>query len=102
MSLSCEIPLIIYIERRSETTILLSFDPEKAFDRVNRSFFLLDLLVAVGFGPDFCRWIATLYNGAYMPIILLIGLLSEFPRVILREYALIKDFVLRTLWDKSN
>ena len=32
--------------------------------------FLLDLLVAVGLGPDFCRLIATLYNGAYMRIIL--------------------------------
>ena len=62
--------MIIYIERTSETTILVSLDREKAFDRVNRSF-LLDLLVAVGFGPDFCRWIATLYNGAYMRIILI-------------------------------
>ena len=47
----------------------MSLDQEKAFDRVNRSF-LLDLLVAVGFGPDFCRWIATLYNGAYIRVIL--------------------------------
>ena len=47
----------------------MSLDQEKAFDRVNRCF-LVDLLVAVGFGPDFCRWIATLYNGAYMHIIL--------------------------------
>ena len=47
-----------YIERTNETAILVSLDQEKAFDRVNRSF-LLDLLVAVGFGPDFCRWIAT-------------------------------------------
>ena len=47
----------------------VSLDQEKAFDRVNRSF-LLNLLVSVGFGPDFCRWIATLYNGAYMRIIL--------------------------------
>ena len=58
-----------YIERTNETAILVSLDQEKAFDRVNRSF-LLDLLVAVGFGSDFCRWIATLYNGAYMRIIL--------------------------------
>ena len=58
-----------YIGRTNETAILVSLDQEKAFDRVNRSF-LLDLLVAVGFGPDFCRWIATLYNGAYMRIIL--------------------------------
>ena len=58
-----------YIERTNETAILVSLDQKKAFDRVNRSF-LLDLLVAVGFSPDFCRWIATLYIGAYMRIIL--------------------------------
>jgi len=58
-----------YIKRTNETTILVSLDQEKAFDRVNRSF-LIDLLVAVGFGPDFRRWIATLYNGACMRIIL--------------------------------
>ena len=58
-----------YIECTNETAILVSLDQEKAFDRVNRSF-LLDLLVVVGFGLDFCRWIATLYNGAYMRIIL--------------------------------
>ena len=58
-----------YIERTNEKAVLVSLDQEKAFDRVNRSF-LLDLLVAVGFDRDFCRWIATLYNGAYMRIIL--------------------------------
>ena len=47
----------------------MCLDQEKAFDRVSRNF-LLDILVAVDFGRDFCRWIATLYNGAYMPIIL--------------------------------
>ena len=58
-----------YIECTNETAILVSLDQEKAFDRVNRSF-LLDFLVIEGFGLDFCRWIATLCNGAYMRIIL--------------------------------
>ena len=53
-----------YIERTNETAILASLDQEKAFDRVNRSF-LFDLLVAVGFGPDFCRWIATRLHAHY-------------------------------------
>ena len=53
-----------YIERTNETPILVSLDQEKAFDRVNRSF-LLDLLIAVGFGPDFCRWIATRLHAHY-------------------------------------
>ena len=57
-----------HIKRTNETTILVSPGQKKAFDRLNRSF-LIDLLVAVGFGPDFCRWIATLYNGACMCII---------------------------------
>ena len=48
---------------------LISVDQEKAFDRVNRSF-LLKHLEVYGFGPDFCRWISTFYNGAFMQIIL--------------------------------
>ena len=58
-----------YIQRTDEPAILVSLDQEKAFDRVNRPF-LLQLLRAYGFGLDFCRWISTFYNGAYMQIIL--------------------------------
>ena len=58
-----------YIQRTDESAILISLDQEKAFDRVNRSF-LLKLLQVYGFGPDFCRWISTFYNGAFMQIIL--------------------------------
>ena len=54
-----------YIERTNETGILVSLDQEKAFDRVNRSF-LISLLKHFGFGPSFCNWIFTLYNGANM------------------------------------
>ena len=57
-----------YIEQTDEAAILLSLDQEKAFDRVNRSF-LTDLLYHLGFGLNFCRWIDTFYNGAYMQII---------------------------------
>ena len=56
-----------FIERTGETGILVSLDQEKAFDRVNRSF-LMNLLEHFGFGPSFCSWILTLYNGAYMRI----------------------------------
>ena len=58
-----------YIQRTDESAILISLDQEKAFDRVNRSF-LLKLLQVYGFGPDFCRWISTFYNGAFMQITL--------------------------------
>ena len=57
-----------YIDRTNETGILISLDQEKAFDRVNRTF-LLNLLSRFGFGPSFCFWINTLYNGANMRII---------------------------------
>ena len=57
-----------FIERTDETGILVSLDQEKAFDRVNR-FFLMNLLEQFGFGPSFCSWIFTLYNGAYMRIL---------------------------------
>ena len=57
-----------YIDRTGETGILVSLDQEKAFDRVNRSF-LMTLLEHYGFGPSFCNCIRTLYNGAYMCIL---------------------------------
>ena len=64
-----------YVSRTNETGILVSLDQEKAFDRVDRSF-LLKLLNHFGFGPSFCRWISTLYNGAFMRIIVN-GFLSD-------------------------
>ena len=62
------IDVLDYIDRTTETGILISLDQEKAFDRVNRTF-LLNLLSRFGFGPSFCFWINTLYNGANMRII---------------------------------
>ena len=56
--------------------MLVSLDQEKAFDRVNRPF-LIDLLVAVGFGPDFCRWIATFTKTLCYKRIILINRLTE-------------------------
>ena len=54
---------LAFIERTKETSILLSLDQEKAFDRVNRSF-LLNLLELFGFGPWFRACIFTLYKEA--------------------------------------
>lgn len=64
-----------YISRTNETGILVSLDQEKAFDRVDRSF-LLKVLRHFGFSPGFCNWIATLYNGAFMRV-LVNGFLSD-------------------------
>ena len=58
-----------YIDRTGEAGILVSLDQEKAFDRVNYSF-LFNLLSHFGFGPDFLKWIRTLYFEANMRIIL--------------------------------
>ena len=58
-----------YIQETDECAILVSLDQEKAFDRVDRTF-LLQLLEIYGFGPDFCRWITTLYDDAFMRIII--------------------------------
>ena len=60
--------ILDYIDRTDETGILVSLDQEKAFDRVNHSF-LQNLLVHFGFGPNFCCWINTFYNGANMRVI---------------------------------
>jgi len=48
-----------------ECAILVSLDQDKAFDRVDRTF-LLQLFEVFGFGPDFCRWITTLYDDTFM------------------------------------
>ena len=67
VTLLCDV--LDYIQRTDQSAILISLDQEKAFNRVNHPF-LLKLLRVYGFGPDFCRWISTFYNGAFMQIIL--------------------------------
>ena len=57
-----------FINRSGETGILISLDQERAFDRVDRTF-LMNLLNLFCFGPSFWNWIFTLYNDAYMQII---------------------------------
>ena len=59
---------LAFIDRTGETGILLALDQEKAFDRVDR-IFLLNLLEHFGFGPWFRACIATLYNGAFMQVL---------------------------------
>ena len=56
------------IERTGEAGILLSLDQEKAFDRVDRNL-LLNLLEHFGFGLWFRACITTLYNGAFMQVL---------------------------------
>ena len=60
--------ILHFIDWSGETGILISLDQEKAFDRVDRNF-LMNLLNLFGFGPSFRNWIFTLYNDAYMQII---------------------------------
>ena len=56
-----------FIDGSGETCIPISLDQEKAFDRVDRTF-LTNLLNLFGFCPSFRNWIFTLYNDAYMQI----------------------------------
>ena len=59
---------LAFIERTEEAGILLSLNQEKAFDRVDRTF-LSNLLQHFGFGPWFRSCISTLYNGAFMQVL---------------------------------
>ena len=59
---------LAFIDRTGETGILLSLDQEKAFDRVDR-IFLLNLLEHFAFGPWFRACIVTLYNAAFMQVL---------------------------------
>lgn len=57
-----------HINTTNETSILISLDQEKAFDRVDHAF-LCGTLEHFGFGPSFSQWISTLYHGASTKII---------------------------------
>ena len=57
-----------YIERSGENGIFVSLDQEKAFNRVNRPF-LLKLLTHFVFGPSLRNWTFTIYQGAYIRIL---------------------------------
>ena len=67
-----------YINLTDETSILVSLDQEKAFDRVDRSF-LNNVLQKFGFGPVFLRWISTLYQDAVMQILVNGFLTDQIP-----------------------
>ena len=57
--------IIDFIQETDGCAILVSLDQEKAIDRVHCSF-LLNLLEIYGFGPDFCRWISSLYEDSFI------------------------------------
>ena len=60
---------IIDLQETDECATLVSLDQEKAFDRVTH-IFLLQLFEVYDFCPDFCRWVSTLYNDAFLQIII--------------------------------
>ena len=74
-----------HIDRTNETSILISLDQEKAFDRVNRTF-LLNLLSRFGFGPSFCFWINTLYNGGAQGLCYKVGVYADDTTCIVKSY----------------
>lgn len=52
---------IMNISKKQSTTIIVSLDTEKAFDKVNWHF-LFTVLQKFGFGEIFIQWIKTLYS----------------------------------------
>ena len=58
--------------------MVLSLDQEKAFDRVDWSY-LQNVLVAMGFGSSFCRWILLLYTGINSAVLVNGNLSQAFP-----------------------
>ena len=60
---------------RNVSSIFISFDQAKAFDRVSHEY-LFRVLTAFGFGASLIKWIALLYNDIYSQV-LVNGYLSE-------------------------
>ena len=52
---------IDYVRAKNLSAAIVSLDQEKAFDRVNHGF-LQQVLKRFNFGPDFRRWVVTIYN----------------------------------------
>lgn len=67
-----------YIDLTGETGILINLDEEKAFDRVDRTF-LGNVLKRFGCGPNFQRWLDTLYCNANMRVLVNVFLTEQIP-----------------------
>ena len=59
LQLVCD--LLDMINKTNETSILVTLDQEKSFDRVDHDF-PMRTLAKLGFGLAFCQWIALFYN----------------------------------------
>ena len=57
------------IDETNGTSILLSLDQEKAFDRVDHDF-LIRTFVKFGFGQSFCSWIRIFHSNVFSRIII--------------------------------
>ena len=53
--------VIDYTEQKDIGCALINLDQQKAFDRVSH-FWLFSVLEAIGFGPEFLRWVDVLYS----------------------------------------
>ena len=57
--------LIDLANKEDDTAAFIFLDQEKAFDRVNHDF-LFKTMQAFGIGPNFIKWIRTIYTGCFI------------------------------------
>lgn len=64
----CLFHIMNYLEKTSDSGLLVSIDAEKAFDRVEWGY-LFEVMKKCGFGNNFSKWISLLYTNPKASII---------------------------------
>nr|GEZ71047.1 RNA-directed DNA polymerase, eukaryota [Tanacetum cinerariifolium] len=70
--------VLAWCKRRRKQALVFKLDFAKAYDSV-RWDFLLDVLLAFGFGPKWCQWIRGIFSSNMASILINGGPSSEFP-----------------------
>ncbi|GJS56085.1 RNA-directed DNA polymerase, eukaryota [Tanacetum coccineum] len=70
--------ILVYCKRKKEEALIFKVDFAKAYDSV-RWDYLLDVLHAFGFGPNWCKWIRGIFSSAMASILINGSPSSEFP-----------------------
>ncbi|GJZ71170.1 retrotransposon protein, putative, ty1-copia subclass, partial [Tanacetum coccineum] len=70
--------IIAWCKRKNKQALIFKVDFAKAYDSV-RWDYLLDVLIAFGFGPNWCKWIRGILSSAMASILVNGSPTSEFP-----------------------